>query len=117
MVEYPECKKFKGKEKVVCLIGAIQREYQDGKISRELAIRRINYLIALNKRHKWMSQREVERLVEKAIRELEGEARVKLEKPKKKRKGGRRMARKRRTPRKRKKGRRKRRRGRKKRRR
>ena len=47
------------------------REYQEKGISKGLAKRRLNYLIALNRKHKWASDRWVREKVDEAIEALD----------------------------------------------
>jgi len=70
MVMYRECLKFKGSEKVYCLIDAIKRDYRSGVIDRETAKRRLIYLVALNRANGWMSEESLKRLVASALEDL-----------------------------------------------
>lgn len=76
-LEYPYCEKFEGLRKIKCLIRAIMR---DKSISKAMKKRRIVYLIALNKKHKWTKMETVRKMVDDAV--------SRLEKKKKSRKGG-----------------------------
>ena len=67
---YRECLKFKGPEKVYCLIDAIKRDYRGGVIDRETAKRRLVYLVALNRANGWMSEESLKRLVASALEDL-----------------------------------------------
>ena len=70
MVKYPQCRDAKGPFKVLCLINAITTDYYEGRISPELAKKRLIYLIALNKVNGWMPDEAVKRLVYEAVNEL-----------------------------------------------
>jgi hypothetical protein len=70
MVMYRECLKFKGPEKVYCLIDAIKRDYRGGVIDRETAKRRLIYLVALNRANGWMGEESLKRLVASALEDL-----------------------------------------------
>ena len=70
MVMYRECLKFKGPEKVYCLIDAIKRDYRSGVIDRETAKRRLIYLVALNRANGWMGEESLKRLVASALEDL-----------------------------------------------
>ena len=70
MVIYRECLKFKGPDKVYCLIDAIKRDYRSGAIDKETAKRRLIYLVALNRANGWMSEESLKRLVANALEEL-----------------------------------------------
>ena len=82
-LEYPYCAKFEGKRKLECLIRAIMR---DDSISKDMKKKRIVYLIALNKKHKWTKMETVRKMVDEALE--------RLEKKKSKRKGGKKTAKK-----------------------
>ena len=70
MVMYRECLKYKGPEKVYCLIDAIKRDYRSGRIDRQTAKRRLVYLVALNRANGWMSEESLKRLVASALEDL-----------------------------------------------
>jgi len=70
MVVYRECLRFKGPDKVYCLIDAIKRDYRNGVIDKETAKRRLIYLVALNRANGWMSEESLKRLVASALEEL-----------------------------------------------
>jgi len=65
-VEYPYCRRFKGTRRIKCYINAIMRD----KIPKKKKIRRLVYLIALNKVHKWTKMRTVRKLVKEALERL-----------------------------------------------
>jgi len=70
MVVYRECLKFKGPDKVYCLIDAIKRDYRSGVIDKETAKKRLIYLVALNRANGWMSEESLKRLVASALEDL-----------------------------------------------
>ena len=70
-LKYPECRQYRGREKVYCLILGIMRDYSNGAIDRDLAERRLRYLIALNKANGWMPDKEVRLLVERWLEKIE----------------------------------------------
>jgi hypothetical protein len=70
MVMYRECLKFKGPDKVYCLIDAIKRDYRTGSIDKETAKKRLIYLVALNRANGWMSEESLKRLVASALDDL-----------------------------------------------
>jgi hypothetical protein len=73
-LKYPECRQYRGREKVYCLILGIMRDYSNGAIDRDLAKRRLRYLIALNRANGWMPDREVRLLVGRWLEKVEPSA-------------------------------------------
>ena len=69
-LEYPSCARKEGEAKVDCLIRRIIYDYKHGGISKRLAIRRMVYLIALNKRNEWVSMTEIRHKVKKGLERL-----------------------------------------------
>ena len=63
---YPQCKEKEGMAKVRCLVNAIKR---DG-ISNALKVKRIVYLIAINKKAQWIPAATMEGIVKRAIAPL-----------------------------------------------
>ncbi len=63
-LKYPECKKYRGRDKVLCLLESIERDYRQGRISQGIAEARMKYLVALNRANNWMSERELVRLIQ-----------------------------------------------------
>jgi hypothetical protein len=70
-LKYPECRQYRGRDKVYCLILGIVRDYSNGAIDRETAKRRLRYLIALNKANGWMPDKEARLLVERWLEKVE----------------------------------------------
>jgi hypothetical protein len=70
-LKYPECRQYRGRDKVYCLILGIVRDLNEGAIDRETAKRRLRYLIALNKVNGWMPDREVRLLVGRWLEKVE----------------------------------------------
>jgi|GEM_PF-1246881 len=70
-LKYPECRQYKGRDKVYCLVLGIVRDLNEGAIDRETAKRRLRYLIALNKVNGWMPDREVRLLVDRWLEKVE----------------------------------------------
>ncbi len=70
MVMYRECLKYKGVDKVYCLIDAIKRDYRQGYIDKETAKRRLIYLIALNRANRWMTENELKRIVANTLESI-----------------------------------------------
>ena len=70
-LKYPECRQYKGRDKVYCLVLGIVRDLNEGAIDRDLAKRRLRYLIALNKVNGWMPDREARLLVERWLEKVE----------------------------------------------
>jgi hypothetical protein len=70
-LKYPECRQYRGRDKVYCLVLGIVRDYSNGAIDRKTAKKRLRYLIALNKVNGWMPDREVRLLVERWLEKVE----------------------------------------------
>jgi hypothetical protein len=66
-LKYPECRRFKGRDKVLCLLESIERDYRQGRITQGIAEARMKYLVALNRANNWMGERELVRLIDKYL--------------------------------------------------
>ena len=69
-LKYPECKKYKGREKVLCLLESIERDYRQGRISQGIAEARMKYLVALNRANHWMPEKELVLLIDKYLERI-----------------------------------------------
>jgi hypothetical protein len=66
-LKYPECRRYKGRDKVLCLLESIERDYRQGRISQGIAEARMKYLVALNRANNWMSERELVKLIDRYL--------------------------------------------------
>ena len=70
MVVYRECEGKRGREKLMCLVDAILRDYREGVIDRDTAAARLRYLVALNFQHDWVPMPEAYEVVANALSEI-----------------------------------------------
>ena len=70
MVVYRECESKKSREKLMCLVDAILRDYREGVIDRDTAAARLRYLVALNFQHDWVPMPEAYEVVANALSEI-----------------------------------------------
>jgi hypothetical protein len=69
-LKYPECRRYKGRDKVLCLLESIERDYRQGRISQGIAEARMKYLVALNRANHWMGERELVRLIDRYLERI-----------------------------------------------
>ena len=69
-LKYPECRRYQGRDKVLCLLESIERDYRTGKISQGIAEARMKYLVALNRANHWMPERELVLLINKYLERI-----------------------------------------------
>ena len=69
-LKYPECKKYKGRDKVLCLLESIERDYRQGRITQGIAEARMKYLVALNRANNWMPEKELVLLIDKYLERI-----------------------------------------------
>ena len=69
-LKYPECRRYRGRDKVLCLLESIERDYRQGRISQGIAEARMKYLVALNRANKWMPEKELVLLIDKYLERI-----------------------------------------------
>jgi len=69
-LKYPECRRYKGRDKVLCLLESIERDYRQGRISQGIAEARMKYLVALNRSNHWMGEKELVLLIDKYLERI-----------------------------------------------